>query len=70
MNTLSEHSFVAPYRFTGLTALSVLSATTLLTLEEIAASTILVAPLTLVLINSFGLYSAAGTCFKAAAWIT
>ena len=39
-------------------------------LFEIDASIIFWVPIIFVLINSIGLYSAAGTCFKAAACIT
>ena len=37
---------------------------------EMAALTTFSAPRTLVLMHSKGLYSAVGTCFRAAAWIT
>ena len=67
MKSLSLQSFVAPYKFTGAQALSVESATTFFTLALIAASITLDAPIIFVLMNSVGLYSAAGTCFNAAA---
>jgi len=67
INNLSEHSLVAPYKFTGEEALSVERAITLFTSVSKAASIRLFAPPILVFINSVGLYSAAGTCFNAAA---
>src|SRR3990167_691981 len=67
---LSEASLVAPYRLTGLQALSVLSATTCFTWLERLDQTTFSAPMMLVWMHSEGLYSAAGTCFRAAAWIT
>ncbi len=67
INIFSAQSFVAPYKFIGLTALSVERAITFFTLLSIAAETILLDPVIFVLINSRGLYSAIGTCFKAAA---
>ena len=51
-------------------ALSVLRAMTRLTPVAMAASTTFIAPFILVFINSWGLYSAAGTCLSAAAWMT
>ena len=54
----------------GLTALSVLSAITRLTPQSIAASMTFFAPITFVRIASNGLYSHAGTCFRAAACTT
>ena len=47
-----------------------LNATTFLTFVSKQACTRFSAPITFVLINSMGLYSAAGTCFKAAACTT
>tara|TARA_A100001015_G_scaffold297600_1_gene379310 strand:+ start:8823 stop:9035 length:213 start_codon:yes stop_codon:yes gene_type:complete len=70
MNNLSEASFDAPYRFIGLDALSVDSATTFLTLQSIAASITFIAPLTFVFMHSKGLYSAIWTIFVAAACTT
>ena len=55
---------------TGLTALSVESATTCDTPVSMAASTTCWAPRTLVWTASNGLYSHAGTCFMAAACTT
>ena len=69
-NSFSAASLVAPYRLTGLTALSVLSAITFLTPASSAASITLLLPRMLVLIASIGLYSQAGTCLSAAAWTT
>src|SRR5882724_11492405 len=69
-NIFSAHSFVAPYKLTGLTALSVLKATTRLTPQSIAASITLRPPIILVWIASNVLYSHAGTCFSAAACTT
>ena len=69
MKSLSEHSFVAPYRLTGLHALSVDSAIIFSTLLNNATSITFMAPKILVLMHSAGLTSAAGTCFNAAAWI-
>ena len=69
-NNLSETSFVAPYKFAGLLALSVDNATTRLTPESIHASIRFTAPSILVLTHSNGLYSAVGTIFVAAACIT
>ncbi len=54
----------------GFAALSVERATTRFTPAAIAAFTTFSAPMTLVLMHSKGLYSAVGTCFRAAAWIT
>ena len=68
--SLSLASLVAPYKFTGLHALSVESAMTLLTPHSSAASMTFCAPPMLVLMHSIGLYSAIGTCFMAAAWMT
>ena len=65
--SLSDANLLAPYKLIGLLALSVESATTFLTLLSIAASITFIAPLTLVLIHSKGLYSAVGTIFVAAA---
>ena len=70
MNNLSEHNLVAPYKFMGAAALSVLNATTLLTPVSRQACTTFSDPSTFVFINSIGLYSAAGTCFSAAACTT
>lgn len=67
VTSLSAQSFVAPYKFIGEQALSVDSAITFFTPVVIAHSTKFCVPITFVLINSIGLYSAAGTCFKAAA---
>ena len=67
MNNLSEQSFVAPYKFIGDAALSVESAKTLIVFLLRQASIKFCAPIMLVFINSNGLYSAAGTCFNAAA---
>ena len=67
VNNLSDASLDAPYKFIGKAALSVDKAIILLTLFSIAASIIFCAPSTLVCIHSNGLYSAAGTCFNAAA---
>ena len=67
MKSLSEQSFVAPYKFFGATALSVDRAITFSTLFEKHASIIFCAPNIFVFTNSIGLYSAAGTCFNAAA---
>src|SRR3546814_18794984 len=64
---LSEASLVAPYRLIGLAALSVDSAITLVTPLRIAAFTTFSAPSMLVRTHSNGLYSAIGTCFRAAA---
>ena len=60
-NNLSEQSFVAPYKFTGLAALSVESAITFFTLLSIAASITFCAPKTFVEMHSVGLYSEAFT---------
>ena len=68
--SLSEHNLVAPYKLIGSTALSVDRAITFLTFLSIDASIIFCAPITFVLINSNGLYSAAGTCLRAAACTT
>ena len=68
-NNLSLHNLVAPYRLIGAAALSVDNATTCLTPESKAALITFSAPITLVFIHSMGLYSAAGTCFRAAACI-
>jgi len=54
----------------GLAALSVDSAITLATSFSSAAWITFSAPWILVLMHSVGLYSAAGTCLSAAAWIT
>ena len=67
INSLSEASFVAPYKLIGELALSVLNAKTFLTLFFILPIIIFSAPPILVLIVSIGLYSAVSTCFKAAA---
>ena len=69
-NNLSEHNFVAPYKFVGDDALSVDNAITFFTLLLILALMTLLDPIILVLINSKGLYSANGTCFNAAACTT
>ena len=65
--SLSEQSLVAPYKLIGFAALSVDSARTFSTPVLRAASMTFCPPNTLVLMHSKGLYSAAGTCFKAAA---
>ena len=67
INNLSEVSLVAPYKFTGLLALSVESATNFLTPLSIQASIIFMAPITLVFTHSKGSYSAVGTILVAAA---
>ncbi|MNT50090.1 hypothetical protein D3C72_1869910 [compost metagenome] len=67
INNLSEHNLVAPYKFIGAAALSVERATTFFTPLAIAASITFSAPSIFVFIHSIGLYSAAGTCFNAAA---
>ena len=54
----------------GATALSLDRAMTFFTLVWRHASIKFWAPKTFVLIASNGLYSAVGTCFNAAAWIT
>lgn len=64
---LYEASFEAPYKLIGFEALSVDNAITFFTLFLRAARITFSAPLIFVLIHSIGLYSAAGTCFKAAA---
>ncbi len=69
-NSLSEASLVAPYRLIGFAALSVDRAITLSTSLAMAARITFSAPCTFVLMHSMGLYSAAGTCLRAAAWIT
>ena len=66
---LSEANFVAPYKFIGEAALSVLNAINCFTLFSKHPSIIFCAPIILVLTASNGLYSVAGTCFNAAAWI-
>ena len=66
-NNLSDASFVAPYKLTGLTALSVDKAITFFTLLLIAALITFSAPLILVLIHSKGSFSVEGICFMAAA---
>ena len=66
-NSLSEASFVAPYKLIGLLALSVERATTFLIPLSIQASMTFIAPLIFVLIHSNGLYSAVGTILVAAA---
>jgi nucleoside-diphosphate-sugar epimerase len=60
-------TIVAPYKLMGDAALSVDSATIVFTPVSMAASITFSAPITLVWMNSMGLYSAAGTCFRAAA---
>ena len=67
INNLSDTSLVAPYKLIGFDALSVDKAIIFFTLFFIAARTIFSAPMIFVFINSVGLYSAAGTCFNAAA---
>ena len=67
LNNLSAASFVAPYKFIGFAALSVDKLITLSTLLFILAKIIFSAPIIFVFTNSIGLYSAAGTCFSAAA---
>src|SRR5690606_6336366 len=69
-NSLSEASFVAPYRFIGELALSVDKATQPLMLWSMQASMTFIAPLILVLMHSNGLYSAVGTILVAAACTT
>ena len=69
-NNLSEANLVAPYRLIGLAALSVERAMTFSTLLSSAALITFSAPFMLVFIHYIGLYSAAGTCLRAAAWIT
>ncbi len=68
--SLSLASLVAPYKFTGLQALSVLRAIHFLTPFSKQASMTFCAPCMFVFIHSIGLYSAIGTCFIAAACIT
>mgnify|MGYP003304545412 CR=1 FL=1 len=68
--SLSDANFDDPYRLIGFTALSVDSEITFLTLFFKEAKIIFWAPITFVLMHSIGLYSAAGTCFSAAACIT
>jgi hypothetical protein len=68
--SLSAHNFVAPYKLIGDDALSVDKAITFFTFNSIAASIIFCDPITFVLTNSIGLYSAVGTYLRAAAWIT
>ena len=70
LNSLSEHNLVAPYKFMGDDALSVDKAITFFTFVFSAASITFCAPKIFVFIVSNGLYSAVGTCFKAAACIT
>ena len=67
INNLSAHSFVAPYKLTGAAALSVDKAITFCTFSFKQQLIRFWAPMIFVLINSVGLYSAAGTCFRAAA---
>jgi hypothetical protein len=55
---------------TGLDALSVDSAITRFTCLSMQASMTFIAPMMLVFTYSNGLYSAAGTIFSAAAWMT
>ncbi|EKD70615.1 MAG: hypothetical protein ACD_46C00479G0003 [uncultured bacterium] len=69
-NNLSETSLVAPYKLIGQAALSVDKEMTLSTPRARDASMTLIAPLIFVLMHSIGLYSAVGTCLRAAAWIT
>ena len=66
-NNLSAHNLVAPYKFIGAAALSVLKAIIFFTLHSIQACTIFSEPKMFVFINSIGLYSAVFTCFNAAA---
>ena len=66
-NNLSAANLLAPYRFVGLLALSVESATTRFIPLSIQASMTFIAPMTFVLMHSNGLYSAVGTIFVAAA---
>src|SRR6266404_4465195 len=63
----SAASFVAPYRLSGLTALSVDSAMTFGTRAAIAARQTFSAPFMFVITASNGLYSHVGTIFMAAA---
>ncbi len=67
MKSLSEQSFVAPYKFIGDEALSVLREIIFFTPQSDAASITFCEPFMFVFMNSVGLYSAAGTCFSAAA---
>ena len=67
MNNLSDTSLVAPYKLIGLDALSVDKAIIFLHYFLLLLGTIFSAPRIFVFINSVGLYSAAGTCFNAAA---
>ena len=67
--SLSEHNFVAPYKLIGAQALSVDKATIFFTLLFIEDKIKFCAPIIFVLTASNGLYSAAGTCFNAAACI-
>ena len=67
--SLSEHNFVAPYKLIGAQALSVDKATIFFTLLLIEAKIKFCAPIIFVFTASNGLYSAAGTCFSAAACI-
>ena len=66
-NSLSDASFVAPYKLIGLAALSVDNAIIFSTPLLIEAVITFCAPLMLVLMHSIGLYSAAVTCLIAAA---
>jgi hypothetical protein len=61
---------MAPYRLIGFAALSVDNAITFSTPAPMAAWITFSAPWMLVFTHSIGLYSAAGTCLRAAAWIT
>ena len=61
---------MAPYKFIGFAALSVERAITCLTSFSNEALITFSAPCMFVFIHSNGLYSEAGTCFIAAAWIT
>ena len=67
IKSFSAQSLVAPYKLIGLQALSVDNAITFLTLVFKHAEIIDWAPFIFVLMHSNGLYSAAGTCFGAAA---
>src|SRR6516164_364254 len=65
-NIFSAHNFVAPYKLSGLTALSVDKAITFLTPAAIAALQTFSLPITLVITASNGLYSHEGTILRAA----
>jgi len=67
MKSLSEANFVAPYKFTGFTALSVERAITLFTSFLIEDLITFSAPKIFVFTHSLGLYSATTTYLRAAA---